>query len=120
MFSQAEIEKIANEVTEEDILAELNRLHEAEMRMALIEQEQAAIHRRERYHHLDGETEMQVAPFFFHLWGRNPKYTYDCWDDKQFKKEVIRDNPEVRVVNHSRKCQVGYIPAKSRFHKSFG
>lgn len=31
----------------------------------------------------------------FHFWGK--KLGYDCWNDKEFMAEFLRDNPECRV-----------------------
>jgi hypothetical protein len=119
MFTQSQIARIAEEVTTEDVLEELNRLDMAQLKIAEIEQQGAAKRRGERFHHLDGEAQMQVHPKFFHYWGQ--RLGYDCWNDEQFMREFQRDNPEVRIKSRSRNITIGYRgSSKRRFHKSYG
>jgi len=59
------------------------------------------------YAHVDGLGEMtaSIDSRSFHYWNnREP----GCWNDKQFTKEYLRDNPEARVKTRSGKIQVGY------------
>ena len=60
------------------------------------------------YARVDGMGEMtaSIPQAAYHYWGR--RLGYECWADKQFKKEYLRDNPEARVKTHSDKIQVGY------------
>ena len=60
------------------------------------------------YRRVDGLGEMtaSIPEASYHYWGN--RLGYDCWADKQFKKEYLRDNPEARVKTHSDKTQVGY------------
>jgi hypothetical protein len=60
------------------------------------------------YRRVDGLGEMtaSIPEASYHYWGN--RLGYDCWADKQFKKEYLRDNPEARVKTHSDKIQVGY------------
>jgi hypothetical protein len=39
------------------------------------------------------------------MWGI--RLGYECWEDKQFLKEFLRDNPEVAVRNYCKKTVVG-------------
>jgi len=60
------------------------------------------------YQRVDGLGEMtaSIPNAAYHYWGK--RLGYECWSDKQFKKEYLRDNPEARVETHSEKTQVGY------------
>lgn len=40
----------------------------------------------------------------FHYWGQ--RLGYDCWKDKQFMKEFLRDNPQCAVRNYVKKTVV--------------
>lgn len=51
-----------------------------------------------------GETVFSVLPEFYHYWGQ--RLGYECWDNAQFVREFLRDNPEVRVKNVSRNATV--------------
>ena len=43
----------------------------------------------------------------YHHWGK--RLGYDCWNDRKFIKEYLRDNPESRVKSAGgKKVQVGY------------
>lgn len=53
-----------------------------------------------------GEMTASIPQAAYHYWGN--RLGYECWADKQFKKEYLRDNPEARVKTHSDKIQVGY------------
>ena len=46
----------------------------------------------------------KVPPDAFHYWGH--RLGYECWQDKQFLKEFLRDNPEVAVRNYTKKTVV--------------
>jgi len=73
----------------------------------------------ERYTMACGEMAFQIMPEFFHYWGQ--RLGYECWDNKQFVREFLRDNPECRVKNRSRKPQimVGYHPGQTRYRKVY-
>ncbi|MBC8041459.1 MAG: hypothetical protein H7Y06_13015 [Opitutaceae bacterium] len=36
-----------------------------------------------------------VHPVSYHFWGQ--ELGYECWDDAQFVREYLRDNPECRI-----------------------
>ena len=51
-----------------------------------------------------GELKASIPPSAFHYWGT--RLGYECWADKQFLKEFIRDNPEVAVRNRIKRTMV--------------
>lgn len=51
-----------------------------------------------------GQVQMQVHPASYHYWGQ--RLGYECWDDPNFVREYLRDNPECRVKTHASKIQV--------------
>lgn len=51
-----------------------------------------------------GQLRLRVPPLAFHYWGQ--RLGYECWEDEQFVREFIRDNPEVAVRNYSKKTVV--------------
>ena len=55
-----------------------------------------------------GELKAKIPSAAFHYWGH--RLGYECWEDKQFLREFIRDNPEVAVRNRvKRTCVNGTI-----------
>ena len=57
-----------------------------------------------------GEVTMQIHPTSFHNWGQ--KLGYQCWEDKQFCAEYLRDNPAARVKSRNAKPNVGWRQVK--------
>lgn len=54
----------------------------------------------------------------YHFWGQ--RLGYECWQDKQFLHEFLRDNPDCRVnTGGTKEIQVGYVPSRVKFHKTF-
>ena len=53
-----------------------------------------------------GEVKMSVHPAFYHYWGC--RLGYECWQDKQFCREYLRDNPACRVKSKTGNIQVGW------------
>jgi hypothetical protein len=53
-----------------------------------------------------GQHDMKVDAFAFHSYGQ--KYGYSIWNDKNFRREYKRDNPEVVIKHDRRKNKVGY------------
>ena len=41
----------------------------------------------------------------WHYWGN--RLGYECWEDKTFLKEFLRDNPETAVNNYVKRTVVG-------------
>lgn len=42
-----------------------------------------------------GQLEMRIDPDSFHYWGQ--RLGYDCWNDKQFRKDYAKANPYCKV-----------------------
>lgn len=61
-----------------------------------------------------GQLVASIPESAFHYWGL--RLGYECWQDKQFIKEFIRDNPEVAVRNRMKRTMVG--GAKGLFDSS--
>lgn len=51
-----------------------------------------------------GQLVARIPPESFHFWGQFFG-TYDCWKDKGFLREFLKDNPEC-VVNTAKKSQI--------------
>ena len=100
-----------------DVRALLIERQKKEFSTALVQQRLAAKVGGTRRLMEDGEVQMAVHPQFYHYWGQ--RLGYECWQDKQFVHEFLRDNPECRVKNVSRKIQVGYQPSGKKFHKVY-
>ncbi len=104
------------------VLRELRKGEIFKQRLAQRRQEEAArvggVRRRRRRG--GASPFMQVPPESFHYWGQ--RLGYECWDDPQFVREFLRDNPECRVQTRADEPQVGWKPIERRvrYHKSFG
>ena len=66
----------------------------------------AAATGRRKFFADQGEVQFQIRPEYFHHWGQ--RLGYECWNDPQFVREFLRDNPECRVDSRSTKIQSGY------------
>lgn len=51
-----------------------------------------------------GQMTARIPPSSYHYWGK--RLGYDCWNDDQFLREFLRDNPEVAVRNYTKKTVV--------------
>jgi hypothetical protein len=51
-----------------------------------------------------GELRASIPPSAFHYWGT--RLGYECWEDRQFLREFIRDNPETAVRNRMKRTMV--------------
>lgn len=51
-----------------------------------------------------GQVVMTVDPIAYHYWGS--RLGYQCWRDRQFVREFLRDNPEVRVKTQARSNRI--------------
>lgn len=51
-----------------------------------------------------GRLVARIPPDSFHYWGQ--RLGYDCWKDKTFIKEFLRDNQELAVRNYVKKTVV--------------
>jgi hypothetical protein len=72
-----------------------------------------------------GEVQFQVHPMSYHYWGR--RLGYQCWQDREFVQEYLRDVPEARVRNIPSQTSI-IVPAlgglaacatRKRFHKTY-
>ena len=73
--------------------------------MATIEQKQiAATQPEKKWVHGIGTHTMSIQAHAYHYWGK--RLGYQCWRDKQFRREFARDNPEVRVQSRAGKTMV--------------
>ena len=75
---------------------------------AYAEQARAAHMAKRETHSVEGvgQLKARIHPTSYHYWGK--RLGYKCWNDRQFMKEYLRDNPESRVNGVSGKVQVGY------------
>ena len=97
------------------------RLHERQMatlRRNLPRQRAAARLGGERVTGPDMQVKFAILPAYYHYWGQ--RLGYECWEDEQFVREFLRDNPECRVKSRSGKIMSGWRPPDKRFHKSYG
>lgn len=66
-----------------------------------------------------GELKARIPSAAFHYWG--VRLGYECWQDKQFLKEFVRDNPEVAVKNRMKRTMVngaaGIFDSSGFLHK---
>lgn len=63
--------------------------------------------RKESYHTSFGQHKARIEATSYHYWGK--RLGYDCWNDRKFIKEYLRDNPESRVNSAGGKnTMVGY------------
>ena len=54
-----------------------------------------------------GQHRARIEPTSYHYWGK--RLGYDCWNDRKFIKQYLRDNPESRVKTAGNKnASVGY------------
>ena len=92
---------------------------EAFRQMALLRQRRvrAASDRvKQGYTEGTGMPEMNLDPVIYHAWARRFRdaktgwYDYSCWQDKEFVREFIRDNEEVRIKVEKRGNRVGWTP----------
>lgn len=49
----------------------------------------------------------EITPDAFHYWGQRFG-SYDCWRDKGFMREFLRDNPAARLKSAGTKSQFGF------------
>lgn len=52
-----------------------------------------------------GELRARIPEQAYHYWGL--RLGYECWQDKQFMNEFLRDNPESAVRNRVKRTMVG-------------
>lgn len=90
-------------VTREQILAELQyrqrKKHALAIRRMAAAQRAAGERRAIKGADNGGYCEMMIDPISYHYWGQ--RLGYECWEDKQFRREYLRDNPASRVKTTS-------------------
>lgn len=92
-------------VTREQVLAELD--YRRRKKHALAVKRMAAAQRaggerrmmRDARGRTAGFNEMMIDPISYHYWGQ--RLGYECWEDPQFRREYLRDNPASRVKTTS-------------------
>ena len=102
------------------VLDELKKGYQKELVQAEIHQKRIAKQSEQVHRSIDGvgQLRMRVDPTLYHHWGQ--KIGYECWRDKQFLREVERDNPEVRVKSGGTRLQFGFQGTNSeRSSKKF-
>jgi hypothetical protein len=88
----------------EEVRKRLQDRNEAELALAKAEQlKLAEFHRNIESATVEGIGQhiMRVTPESYHYWGN--RLGYECWGDRGFRKEFLRDNPEARVKYTARK-----------------
>jgi len=95
----------------EELIEYIRQIELTELEMAAVEQRHIAANSQDRVFMDEGELQMRLQSKFYHHWGQ--REGYECWGDKTFKKECMRDNPEVRVKSRSRKIMTGYTGENS-------
>lgn len=81
---------------------------------AEIHSKQAAKYTQLRHKSIDGVGQKiaSIPASAYHFWGQ--KLGYDCWNDKKFMQEFLRDNPQCRVNSGGTKeISVGWVPSSS-------
>lgn len=51
-----------------------------------------------------GQAMMSVDPIAYHYWGG--RLGYQCWRDRQFVREFLRDNPDARVRTQAKSNRI--------------
>lgn len=81
---------------------------------AELSSKKAAKYAQMRHKSIDGigQKVASIPGHAFHFWGK--KLGYQCWDDKQFMHEFLRDNPQCKVNSGGTKeISVGWVPSSS-------
>jgi len=96
----------------DDLIAELERRQRAKVAKMHTEMALAAKSGGERRilrtaDNGDGRVEFMIHPVSYHYWGK--RLGYECWENKQFVREYLRDNPAARVKTvNDRKTFAGF------------
>lgn len=97
VFTTALIDAVGEEFALE-ALAEFQRGEHVKQTMAAMRQARIAKANQAIEHRASealGQHIMTIDAVAYHYWGQ--RLGYECWADKQFRREYMRDNPEVRV-----------------------
>lgn len=95
-------------VTHDELLAELNFRRQQREAKCLRDMVDAARtgRRRRLLRGADGggEVEMMITPYSYHYWGK--RLGYECWEDKQFRREYLQTNDAARIVNEETRVTI--------------
>ena len=86
---------LTKEVMEELRTARNLELVNASVRQRKLAQAEQRVSNGERKNLSFGRLRMRITPEAYHYWGS--RLGYECWQDKQFVREFMRDNPELRA-----------------------
>lgn len=88
-----------------DFLAEVETGHRAKIALAQERQERMARARQGMIHNQHvGERLAVVDPAIY--WEMVRIYGPHCWTDERFIKDMVRDNPAMKVRDESRHCRI--------------
>lgn len=108
-LTDAEIQRLLMEESPENQAAIMREVAELEAELDEEEFSAAAVAQARREQSLmagfnhgeasmqHGEVTMRVHPLFWHYWAQ--RLGAECWNDKAFVREFLRDNEAVRVKN---------------------
>lgn len=84
----------------------LSGWRKAEVDAKVQAEKHARFNRRNEANNIEGigRKVASIPGVAYHYWGQ--RLGYECWEDKQFIKEFLRDNPEVAVTNYAKKAAV--------------
>lgn len=100
-----QLDKLGYDVNE--IKAELVKGRDSQDNLAGIKQRQVAgAMNTQPHYHMEGigECFMRVDSDAYFHWVH--RLGHQCWEDKAFRNEFLRDNPEVRVKSQSRSTNI--------------
>lgn len=98
-ISQEELNNVENELRSGILFDQV---------MARARQKAIGIVNSKKHKSIDGlgQKKASIDATSFHFWGN--KLGYDCWRDKKFLDEYLRDNPQARVNSGGTKLQFGF------------
>ena len=111
--------------TDEQVRAILTQWKQQEMRLELAKIRESVNEdgwrRTFRDHEGNGgEVTMRIPPSYYHLYGNH--YGYECWQDDDFCRAVLKHYPEMRVVSRSQTVTVvvgSELAGNKRFSKTY-
>jgi len=106
------MEELYTELLKGDCAEQVLRdMYDTGMSRAEREQDEIAAQHQNRVFMKHGQKTAAIHPKFYHYWGQ--RLGYECWDDKQFLSEFLRDNENCRVRSKSPNAQVGWMAASA-------
>ena len=64
-----------------------------------------------------GKLKAQISSDSYHYWGQ--RLGYQCWQDKAFMDQYLKQNPQCKTQGGATKLQVGYAPTKVKYRKVY-